>query len=148
MHKFRMHRGIAIGLGAALAAFATGATEADASSCNNGRRACRCAPYPAYSFVPPPNAPIPPNPVYGYRTPRDYPGYRPTGASYDYPPPGYGASRPWVRPTSQYWERPRREYGSYPGPRRRFVSFDDYDDDAPRAYYRRYQPNGWWAQNR
>jgi hypothetical protein len=136
-----------MGLGAALATFAVGATGADASSCNNVRRACRCTPPPAYSFLtPPPSRFIPPEPVYGYRSPRGHYRYGPSGASYDDPPPGYRPGRPWINGVS-YYGATRPEFGSYPGYRSRRVRFEDYDD-APPPYDRGYRRSIGWAQNR
>jgi hypothetical protein len=141
MQTLRKRRGLAIGLGVALATFAVGVTEADAS-CYKGRRACRCAPQPAYSFLPPPNGPIPPNPVYGPRWPRDHSRYWPSATRYDYSPPGYGSGRPWFEGAS-YRPPPRSEYASYPGRRSRPVRLEDYDDEAPPPDYR-YRPDGGW----
>jgi hypothetical protein len=144
MHRLRMHKGAVFGLGIALATFAVGVTGADAQSCYKGR-ACRCAPHPAYSFVPPPPGLIPPNPVYGYRPPRGYFGYGASRVGYDYQPMGYGRGQPWYKGAS-YYGPARAEYGSYPGHGNRRVRLDD-DDYAPPPYHR-YRHAGGWAQNR
>ncbi len=146
MHRLRIHKGVVFGLGVALATFALGVTGADAQSCNQGRRACRCAPHPPYAFVPPPpNALIPPNRVYGYRSPRGYPGHGASRVGYDdYPPTGYGRGQPWLDGAAHYGP-PGPEY-SYPGHRTRRVRIDDDDYDPP-AYHRYRHVDG-WAQNR
>lgn len=145
MHSLRMHKGIVIGLGVALATFAVSVTEADAS-CNRGRRACRCAPQPAYSFGPPPPSRfIPPNPVYGHyghRSPRGYANYGPSGVGYYYPPAAYGPSQPYVNGAS-YYGPPRPEYGSFPGRSGRIVRSEE-DLYAP-PYHGGYRPTGVWS---
>ena len=85
-----MHKSTLIGLGAALATFAAGVTEASASC----RRTCpHYAPPAAYGYAPPPAA------VYGYPPPPAY--YGPPAPVYGYYPPpaarvyeGYGYRPP------------------------------------------------------
>jgi hypothetical protein len=116
-----MHKGIVIGLGAALATFAVGVAQADASC--NGHRACRCP--PAYGHAPPPRAYAP---AYNYAPPA-YQGYGPSAARHSYPPAAYGRGEPYAYGASYYGPPP-------PVPRAPLVGYSGYGHAPPR--YRDY----------
>jgi hypothetical protein len=140
-----MRKEIVIGLGAALATFAVGATEASAG-CKWERRPCRSyRPPPVYNYAPPP-------PAYGYGPTVQIFAYAPPAhhsppaayypsAPYAYGPSPYSYGASYYRPPA-YYGNGYDEYNGYYGNGHRAYGY------APRPHYDSYRPVGVWVQIR
>jgi len=146
-----MRKEIVIGLGAALATFAVGATEASAG-CRWERRACRAyRPPPVYNYVPPPAAHRygPTVQIFAYVPPAAA-HYPPAPYAYGPSPYSYGAS--YYRPRA-YYENGYNGYDGYYG--NGYNGYNGYYGNgyraygyAPPAHYDSYRPVGVWVQIR